>query len=642
MIGYGLNIANTYFFGFWANDYYSPAYTSDLNSWVFVTFTYNVSTRIRKFYRNGVYIGGDTASSQLTQSGTIIYIGRLAADGYATNGDCDDFRFYNGIELTPSQILELYNGRIDLYLSLGSVTSNINSLVLTQNSLVTFNNTTNSNINSGIYDIKFLNNSISFNSNIINDYSYPILNNINPIAWYKFDNSTSLGLDSSGNNYTLTNSGSITFSTTNYVKGYSSAIFNGTNYLYVPFSSGIFIPTAGFSMSLWAYIRRINQLQALVSTRPNDGTLRGYTLYFNDGTFGLQNGDGNTWYGGGSTPSAVITDTTFKWYHIVWISKYGTQQLYLNGVLVGSGTDNIYTVLPNNSGNFQVGTNIMGSYIVENGTCFDDLRFYSGTLLTQAQVLELYNGKVELFQQNISQLNVSITGTNNIIYTANDNINYRYASFINSGNFIINSNITCDIFIIGGGGGGGYNHGSGGGAGAYYYGTNIILNSGTYNINIGTGGSGGTSTVVPANGGDTFITYNGSSDLTFNGLNVRCKGGGAGGFWSSAVGVNGGCGGGADGWNGNSATNTTYAGGMAFNNGTIGFGYAGGTGRQNYNAGQLAAGGGGGIGGVGQNANGVEGGNGGDALVINITGSENVYGGGGGGSEWPAYGANPG
>ena len=217
-----------------------------------------------------------------------------------------------------------------------------------------------------------------------------------------------------------------------------------------------------------------------------------------------------------------------------------------------------------------------------------------------------------------------------------------YIQFNSSGTLTIPSSITCDILMIGGGGGGGYNHGSGGGAGAYYYGTNKTLNSGTYNIFIGSGGAGGTEPTAPANGGDSYITYNGSSDLTFNSLNVRCKGGGGGGHYKTAIGVAGGCGGGADGWNNNMGANTTYSGGGTNNTGTIGTGFSGGSARQFYSSGELAGGGGGGIGGVGGNASGFEGGNGGNGLVINITGTEQVFGGGGGGGEWPAYSANPG
>jgi hypothetical protein len=108
MVGYGINYNNKYFFGFWGNDYYSPEFPNDLNNWIFITFTYNVSTRTRKFYRNGIFVGSDIATNQLSQSGTRILIGKYG-NGYNANGNCADFRIYNGIELIPSQISDLYN-----------------------------------------------------------------------------------------------------------------------------------------------------------------------------------------------------------------------------------------------------------------------------------------------------------------------------------------------------------------------------------------------------------------------------------------------------------------------------------------------------------------------------------------------------
>ena len=249
--------------------------------------------------------------------------------------------------------------------------------------------------------------------------------------------------------------------------------------------------------------------------------------------------------------------------------------------------------------------------------------------------ISFLNNDINTNQKKIeSFFGVEPTFTNCVKYVLPDRTCFRFNS---NGTFTINNNITCDIFMIGGGGGAGYNHGSGGGAGAYYYGTNITLNSGTYNIYIGSGGNGGSYWTAPTNGGDTYITYNGNNDLKINGLNARCKGGGAGGHWNSPAGLAGGCGGGSDGWNGNIYTNSIYSGGGTNNDGTVGKGFVGGSARQYYYAGQLAAGGGGGIGGAGKNATGVTGGKGGDGLAINITGIELVFGGGGGGGDWPHY-----
>jgi hypothetical protein len=260
--------------------------------------------------------------------------------------------------------------------------------------------------------------------------------------------------------------------------------------------------------------------------------------------------------------------------------------------------------------------------------------YYENITIINDGSLTYGSGIYDIYSSSIDTNNISFTGTASSNAVAN-NPDYAYIMFTNNGTLTLTTSTICDIFMIGGGGGGGYNHGGGGGAGAYYYGSGIPLNSGTYNINIGSGGNGGTGTIPPASGGDTYITFNGSSDLTIGGLNVRCKGGGGSGFVTTIIGLDGGCGGGADGWSGNGAANVnTYRGGYTNNSGTVGSGFAGGSARQYFANGQLAAGGGGGIGSVGQDAIVAEGGNGGNARVIDITGIETVYGGGGGGGEW--------
>jgi hypothetical protein len=103
--------------------------------------------------------------------------------------------------------------------------------------------------------------------------------------------------------------------------------------------------------------------------------------------------------------------------------------------------------------------------------------------------------------------------------------------------------IECDILMIGGGGGGGY---SGGGAGACIVTVNQSLTNGTYNVIVGTGGTGGNPATV---GNDSSISVSGGTTI------FSAKGGGAGTLSSPPV--SGGCGGGA----GDSTTTTN--GGLA-------------------------------------------------------------------------------
>jgi len=146
--------------------------------------------------------------------------------------------------------------------------------------------------------------------------------------------------------------------------------------------------------------------------------------------------------------------------------------------------------------------------------------------------------------------------------------------------FTTTESLICDILIVGGGGGGGMNSGGGGGAGGLIFLQNIILN-GTYTINIGRGGNGGTQ-----------ISEN---TLAENGLNSSFDtyiaiGGGAGVNSGGANGNPGGSGGGAA----NALTGNRVGGA-----GTAGQGFKGGDGTI-PGGGDRTGGGGGGAGGEGQ------------------------------------------
>ena len=105
------------------------------------------------------------------------------------------------------------------------IISNSNSLVLSSNTIVKYNYTDSCNLNVGTYNINFTNGLIQINSNyLITNNSYPILKNINgininPYIWYKFDtNSTQMLIDSSGNNFNLTNYNNASFDNINFIK----------------------------------------------------------------------------------------------------------------------------------------------------------------------------------------------------------------------------------------------------------------------------------------------------------------------------------------------------------------------------------------------------------------------------------------
>lgn len=167
--------------------------------------------------------------------------------------------------------------------------------------------------------------------------------------------------------------------------------------------------------------------------------------------------------------------------------------------------------------------------------------------------------------------------------------------------------------VVAGGGGGGNNMGGGGGAGGLITGTTALVSGILYNVTVGAGGAGATST---ANG------ISGSNSI---GLSLTAIGGGGGGSYNGSVGLSGSSGG--SGGGGDGGTGATSGGA-----GTSGQGNTGGS-----SVGAGAAGGGGGATAVGTNGTGaVIAGAGGAGLASSITGSSVTYAGGGGGGSQSA------
>jgi hypothetical protein len=179
--------------------------------------------------------------------------------------------------------------------------------------------------------------------------------------------------------------------------------------------------------------------------------------------------------------------------------------------------------------------------------------------------------------------------------------------------------IVCDILVVGGGGSGGAFGGGGGGGGDVIYQQNISFPAGTYNINVGSGGTSTTGSDRGNNGANSSISGTGITTITAVG-----GGGGAGYNQSSiavaTIGTSSGGGGGGTGQNPNTAGATSQYSG------------AGGNGVSSF---LTTSGGGGGSVGVGGTATiKSKAGNGGIGNDISIIGISQQYGGGGGGGNW--------
>ena len=226
-------------------------------------------------------------------------------------------------------------------------------------------------------------------------------------------------------------------------------------------------------------------------------------------------------------------------------------------------------------------------------------------------------------------------GTNNVYAVES----YTYSGSANTADFtrVFTKSTTCDILIVGGGGAGGTYIGGGGGGGGVLHIENATISAGTYNIQVGKGGTGVTG------GASGTTAQNGSSSKAFG---IEVFGGGYGGVgqWGTSAVQQAGANGGSGGGGGSCYTGTAVLGGTviqpSFTSSVItanNYTYYGGNGASgllfnNNSYGAIGANGGGGAGGnAPANTDQLNAGAGADGIAINITGTSYFWGGGGGG-----------
>lgn len=264
-------------------------------------------------------------------------------------------------------------------------------------------------------------------------------------------------------------------------------------------------------------------------------------------------------------------------------------------------------------------------------TCADPYMYFRVVFTNTERRFRIYN--FELYNSN-GRINSDLTATGTYETIASSSItggtittygNYRVHTFTTSGSFTINGLVSiqaADILIVAGGGGGGATcdrTGAGGGGGGVIYLTSQTLTPGTYNVVVGSGGSGGTYT----NGTNVSVKATSGGNSSFGALGTAV-GGGYGASQDNAGDYAG---------SGGSGGGITHVGGTA-GSGTSGQGYAGGPVAFNQGSipGAFAASGGGGAGAVGSNGTPVGGGAGGSGVQNSINGTATYYAGGGGGS----------
>lgn len=421
----------------------------------------------------------------------------------------------------------------------------------------------------------------------------------------------------------------------------------------------------------------------------------GTDLSFNLGTTGLLT-DNTTGYS--NTIYPVIdyfgNGRTSTWKHVTYtLSSTGTLKTYVNGYLLKTSTGITYPSTDNRTTNCFIGKSPTTTGYSDLSGNIDDLRIYTNTELTQAQIVDVYNNSMTssiagVYSQTGGVL-TRVSTTNTIRWTTD---RPPGSGQILVGSFTAISTLTSvNILVVSGGGaGGGGNPGGGGGGGNVLSyetatSTSCTINAGTTcNIYVSCGAIGGwfnqLSTIVNATQPSASsiqitsgtilkagVTVGSSITATNSGVagnfgyqpslttlgtsitNISIRGNTYGNA-ASLVGGNldprssagGGAGGGGGASNSITTTTAQVVGGAG--NGT---GATGGNSQSNTGQGYTVGGGGGGGGGAGGTAGGLGGyttatnalgGTGGNGTFCTFMNS-NFGGGGGGGSGGTAGGA---
>jgi hypothetical protein len=636
-------------FNWWLQDFVSDNGFLDAGTWVHLCFTYKAGIKIKNIYRNGVIIKSGSILNEVSTTNDI----RIGADINSRffSGLLDDFRIYD-FELSPNQVQELYKGRVDIYSSI-KLSSNIGiGTSLIDNDIITIAG------NLNVNDFKIKNNSSSnflITSNDLSNSSNNIINVFNSrystFNSYNWINSnSSIYLSSNGNigvgstnpkekldifgnlninGKILPNScNSFDIGSSNhkfkelYLSGNSIYLDNTTIK-----NSNNYLSSSNININQITIRNNTNGINKTISLNSNgDFMINNKFLLGIDNRLQLSNIVFSNVFSNSFNNISNLNNSKFNSINstdlipIGSCNRFITNDIY-NRPATFTGTIQSYNLITSN-------LNITGDTTTFNTTIYQtEQLFIENTCNYPAMILKQINinkNVAEFYTSNLITTNVSISGTGNTINTASDNSNYKYAYFANNGTFTINSDMSCDILIVGGGGGGFDNNGPGGGAGQVLYytdrnttwksGNSITLSAGSYNISIGSGGSRmiHSSQTSGQNGGTTSINLGATTILSAVG------GAGCTTLRTSIGGNVGGCCGGAT-PSGQSRPTSINGGGQG------GLGSGGGGGGANI-SGTLKNG--------GDENDATRDRHGGAGVDINITGTSIGVGGGGAGSRW--------
>ena len=483
------------------------------------------------------------------------------------------------------------------------ITSN-KSVVIQYNTFAIYNYADKSNISPGTCNVIFTNGAINFGS-LPSNKSYPILkrNNIaptidlsilgeysistsnfysntigsnilkdlDPVAWYKFSDSTSF-LTEYKNISNLTNY-SATFDTTNFIKGSGSISFSSaTQYVEIPRTIINLNKTNllnGITFALWLRVDATTPNWSRVfdfgTTTSISGNLAGsrfimlsrYASYNYLRCQITNRANSDSAYETEILASQELPEIPVDnvWRHFTWtITPLGYWKIYINNVNVYSSQKSVIPPFINVP-YYYLGKSLFqqDGYLKGN---IDDFRIYD-FVLTPAQVSELYFGRVEIYTEPIVSkyggsgaggvLNNPVGGSNIQLSDATISYNSRLYGFGNYGGscgtttiqtftftapgsintFNVPSGVNfINIYCWGAGGGAGtspYYGGTGGygGNGGFVQATLNVENISTLKIIVGQGGKKG---IV---GGLSGYAFGGGGSVGVSGdNNWACPGGG--------------------------------------------------------------------------------------------------------------------
>ena len=208
------------------------------------------------------------------------------------------------------------------------------------------------------------------------------------VAHYPLDSN---GDDASINNNHLTNYNTVTFNTSNYMRGSGAASFNGSNYFEIA-NDGRFSPD-NFTVACWIKpVSSAGNFQSIATCRTGfSPDLSGWMIYIHpDNSLQFWTGNGSSWYGPGIHLYSDFGNLN-AWVHLAFTftKSTGSLVMYINGTLT---TTVSRTYVNNTINSLRIGagaTEQAAQFFLGNGTLLDDFQFYN-YVLSDSEVSAMY------------------------------------------------------------------------------------------------------------------------------------------------------------------------------------------------------------------------------------------------------------